>query len=117
MVGESIAILIVLGVAAAMALRSGRRAVVKMTLPFCTVPLAYLIGETFFYPYRSGLKLPLQTWRVIAVLLGALAGAAMAFVVAGIISSYVKNAKRLYIPFALLFVAAMAITYCIRLLG
>ncbi len=116
MVGESIAILIVLGVAAAMALRSGRRAVVQMTLPFCTVPFAYLIGETFLSPYRSAFGLPLQTLRVVIVLIGALAGIVLAFWVARAIASYVKNSRKLYTPFALLFVVAMAVTYCIRLM-
>ncbi|MGI6404192.1 MAG: hypothetical protein ACOX0K_08320 [Oscillospiraceae bacterium] len=117
MVGESIAILIVLGVTAAMALRSGRRAVVKMTLPFCTVPFAYLIGETFLSPYWAVQGVSLQTLRVLVVLIGALAGIILAFGVAKAIASYVQHAKKLYIPFALVFVAAMAITYCIRLMG
>ena len=117
MVGESIAILIVLGVAAIMAIRSGRRAVVKMTLPFCAVPFAYLLGEACFYPYRAGLRLPLQTWRVLFVVLGGAVGIIATFVVARLISSYIQNAKRLYIPFSLIFVVAITVAYCIRLLA
>lgn len=113
MIGESIAIMVVLAVAAGMALRSGRKAMVVMTVPFCCVPLAYLIGEAIFFHLREIPHKP----GVISVLLGGLCGVAVTFIAAGLVSDEIKNARRIYIPFALVFVAAIAVTYCIRLLG
>lgn len=116
MIGESVAIVIVLLVACLMALRTGRRAMAKMTLPFFSVPLCFLLGEALFYSLRQRPEFPLPAQRVVAVLVGGIAGVISAVLIANRISKEISGAKRTYVLFAGVFVVLMVLTYCFRLM-
>lgn len=117
MIGESIAIVIILLLAGAMALRSEKRAMARMTLPFLSIPLLFLLGEGILYSFRQKPGFPLLTVRIGMVILGGGVGIAAAWAIARSLAKEIKGIQRAYLPFAAVFLVAMLITYCIRLAG
>lgn len=115
MIGESVAIVVVLLVAGFMSLRRGRKDMAAMTAPFVCIPAFYLLGEAIFFTARRSPEFPLQTQRFAAVILGAVFGVVLSLLIARALSDQYKNLTRTYVPFATVFLAAMLIAYCIRL--
>ncbi len=107
MIGESIAILVVLLVAGTMAVRRGGRALGGMVIPFLGVPLFYLLGQVVFRP-------PDERQRIAILAAGALAGVAVAFLVSKSLEGRFKSPRRTYVPFAIVFILLLAGAYLIR---
>lgn len=115
MIGESFAIIAVVLVMAAMGLRAKRKETAILALPFLFVPAAFLVGEALLYTLRSITDLPVSVLRLLAVLVGALAG----MLLCAVLSKGFRSRKggQVYLMFSFLVLIALAAAYYFQILG
>lgn len=115
MIGESVAIVIVLFVSIVMSLRARNKPLAKLTLPFLLMPLIYLIGEGFIGTAAAGLD-DAYVMRLIGVGAGALSSIGVSFLMANINKEVVAaSTLKVYRIFAPICCAALSLAYFLRL--
>lgn len=112
MVGESLAIIAVILVMAAMSVRSGKRELALLTLPLTSVSLFHLLGAVMYKALRNSM-LPLRMLFSIIDIAGLLAGAVLCVVLSRSIRT--RRGRWAYLVFTLFFLAALTVAYLLYL--
>lgn len=115
MVGESVAVIIILLVAVIMSIRSGNVPLAKMAFPFFLVPLIYLLGALLVRAVH-GAPDELYFIRILTIVVGGISAVGTSFLMANISKGHVNQSSlRIYKVFAPIANAALAFAYFLRL--
>ncbi|MDR2909399.1 MAG: hypothetical protein LBU86_05915 [Oscillospiraceae bacterium] len=115
MIGESIAIVVVLLVTAFMGARAGKKELTKLTLPFLCVPACVLTGEMAHYSVHPLATADPDAIRIASALIGAVLGGALCALTAKLILP--QKARFAFFTGCLLVVFLMALAYIMPILG
>lgn len=103
MVGESLAIVAVIFVMAAMLARAGKHVFAAFTMPLISIPVVHLIGVVF----------RLQSWMALLDVIGLLVGLGLCFLLSRAFRS--KKARVGYLVFCGIFLVALLAAYLMNL--
>jgi hypothetical protein len=113
MIGESIAIIAVLVVTAFTGLRTGKKGLAKITLPFLCMPVCVLLGEALFLYLSRSFGTSYYPVRMSAVLVGASLGGALCVAAGRAVPSRIRGG---FIVICLVFIVLMALAYALPIL-